>query len=489
VPAGVNLAWVASIPAVAIAFAPLTLLAGPVVSYNTAMLLMPALAAWSAFLLCRAVTARIWPSLAGGYLFGFSSYVLGHEQGHLHLTAVFPLPLIALATLRFARGELGGRGFALRLGVLLAVVAGASTELLLTSTLALAAGIALAAATGLLRDPRRVATGVLGGCVVAAILAAPLLYYALSDFHGESFNKPEGWGTDVANFVVPTRLTALGVDWTRTVAARFPGNDAERSAYLGLPLLVIIGWFALLEWRRRRGRFLLGAAALAAVCALGTTLVVAGHRVVTLPWSWVARLPAFDNVLPARLLVFVALAVAVMAAIWLASQRVPRTVRVAGAVLAIGVLVPNVRLANWHTTPRLPRFVTHHLYRSCLSPSNNVVVLPYEGNGDSMLWQAESGFAFRQAGGYVRPRPPESFLRFAAVRSLYENQVPPGGIGAVQRFVRATGVDAILVDEARSRPWGGLLRPLAQPRAVGGVLLYRVGGSAWPAGCGRNPVR
>ncbi len=96
-PEGLNLAWTTSVPALALLFTPLTVLAGPLVSFNVAALLMPAVAAWAAYVLCQRLTGRFWPSLAGGYLFGFSSYTLGHEQGHLHLTASFTLPLAALS--------------------------------------------------------------------------------------------------------------------------------------------------------------------------------------------------------------------------------------------------------------------------------------------------------------------------------------------------------------------------------------------------------
>ena len=52
--AGVNLTWTASAPGIALAFSPLTVLVGPSASYNVAALFLPALAAWTAFLLCRA---------------------------------------------------------------------------------------------------------------------------------------------------------------------------------------------------------------------------------------------------------------------------------------------------------------------------------------------------------------------------------------------------------------------------------------------------
>ena len=143
-PDGLNLTWATSVPGLAIAFSPLTLLFGPTASYNVAALLMPALAAFTAYLLCRHLTRSTWASVAGGYLFGFSSYVLGQELGHMHASSVFLLPLVALVTVRFIEGALDGRGLALRLGVLLALQLTFSTEILFTASLALAVALALA---------------------------------------------------------------------------------------------------------------------------------------------------------------------------------------------------------------------------------------------------------------------------------------------------------------------------------------------------------
>src|SRR4051794_16431735 len=69
-PAGINLAWATSVPALAVALAPLTLGLSSFGAYNTAAVLAPALAAWSCFLLCRRATGAPWPSFAGGLLFG-----------------------------------------------------------------------------------------------------------------------------------------------------------------------------------------------------------------------------------------------------------------------------------------------------------------------------------------------------------------------------------------------------------------------------------
>ena len=96
--------------------APVTLTAGPVAAYNVAAILMPALAATTAFLLCRHVTRSFWPSLAGGYLFGFSSYVLGHELAHLHATSSSSCRSPRSSCCGSSRSEIGAGGLVVRLG-------------------------------------------------------------------------------------------------------------------------------------------------------------------------------------------------------------------------------------------------------------------------------------------------------------------------------------------------------------------------------------
>ena len=71
-PGGINLAWVTSVPALAVVMTPLTQAFGPLFAFNVAQLAAPALAAWTGYLLCRRIVRSFWPALAGGLLFGFS---------------------------------------------------------------------------------------------------------------------------------------------------------------------------------------------------------------------------------------------------------------------------------------------------------------------------------------------------------------------------------------------------------------------------------
>ena len=206
-PSGLDLAWTTSVPGLALALAPVTLLAGPVAAFNVAAVAMPALAAWTAFLLCRRLTAQIWPSLAGGYLFGFSTYLLGQQVGgHVHMTAVFLVPLVALVLFDFVDSDRGGSWLVFRLGPLLAFQLLLSTEV--AFGLALAVGSALI--LGLLLAPARRARlrsailPLVESAAVACVLTAPFLYYLVDDFRSATFNRSEAYVADLLNYVVPT---------------------------------------------------------------------------------------------------------------------------------------------------------------------------------------------------------------------------------------------------------------------------------------------
>ena len=236
-PSGVDLAWVNTVPALSVVFAPLTELLGPVASYDIAAVAMPAVSAWAAFLLCRHLTARFWPSLVGGYLFGFSSYELGHVLGQPQLTAVFAVPLVALVVVRRIEGGLSTRRFVIELGLLLALQVYLATEIAFTLTISLILALALAFLLAPARRPaiRHLLGPTLGAYLVAGVLAAPILYYALTDLRVAGFQPPEAYTADLLNLVIPTHLEAVGAGWARLDRAAFPrehhrAGRADRAA-------------------------------------------------------------------------------------------------------------------------------------------------------------------------------------------------------------------------------------------------------------------
>lgn len=476
---GVNLAWVTAVPGLALLAAPVTLTAGPAIAYSVTAVALPALAAWTAFLLCRYLTGSWWASLAGGYLFGFSSYVLGHvTAGHVNLTAVFLVPLVALTLLRYVDEKIGGRALALRLGLLLGAQVYLSTEVFATLTVSLVTSLLVAFL--LVRDARprlrSAAVPVLGGYAVACLVAAPILGYALADFRTDSLNDPALFGADLLNVVVPTEVTLVGTERTRTVSREFLGLGrlGENGAYLGLPLLLVLGWFAW-DGRHRPGSRLLVALLLLGILAqLGVALRVRGDRLLALPWALAEKLPALGHVLPARFSMYVALAAAAAAALWAASPRPARWVRVALVAAAVVSLVPAVTRDLWDETPTRPAFFTDGLYRTCFRPDETVFV-PDAALMDATLWQAESEYRFRIANGALSPQLPEGIPHPNTALAVLYNTVPPGGGAEVVRLARELGSTVILLDAEHVDQWAPPLEDAGlRPVEVGGVRLYHL---------------
>src|SRR5205807_6975031 len=90
--------------------------------------------------------------------------------------------------------------------------------------------------------------------------------------------------------------------------------------------------------------------------------------------------------------------------------------------LAVAALYPNVTGPFWHSVVHEPPFFSGGAYRDALPRDGNVLVVPYGANGDSMLWQADSGFWFRMPGGNVGTRPPPAFGDWRIMQALYSGQ-------------------------------------------------------------------
>ena len=88
-PVGISLPWVTSVPALSIILAPLTVIAGPVVTYNILIIAAPILCAWFAYLVCFHLTEHLVASLVGGFLFGFSTYETAQDTVSLEFERSF----------------------------------------------------------------------------------------------------------------------------------------------------------------------------------------------------------------------------------------------------------------------------------------------------------------------------------------------------------------------------------------------------------------
>ncbi|TMM20939.1 MAG: hypothetical protein E6F95_12775 [Actinobacteria bacterium] len=70
-PDGMSLAWTTFIPGGGLVMFPVESLFGSLAAVNVLLLLASALACWAVYLVCHRLTHAFWPSIAGGYLFGY----------------------------------------------------------------------------------------------------------------------------------------------------------------------------------------------------------------------------------------------------------------------------------------------------------------------------------------------------------------------------------------------------------------------------------
>ena len=493
-PGGMNLAAGTSIPGAALAAAPLTAVAGPVVAYNLLSLLAPVLGAWLAYRLCLYVTRSQLASAVGGYLYGFSSYGLAQTAGHLHLAFTFCAPAAALLTLKRLDGRITARRYVALLALVLVFQLLVSSEMALT--LCLVGAVALVCGWFAAEPSRReqivrLLVPIGSAFVLTLIVCSPYLYYEL--FRGSAYSA--GWGNyyaaDLLNFVVPTPITAVGGHSFASLAGTFSSSDyGESTAYLGIAQVALVAAF-FFRWRRSRTtRFLLPLLMIVFIWSLGDRLLVGGRSVLPLPWSLYGGLPVVDQLLPVRVTVYIALVSAVVVACWLAAPARRRWGRWILAAVAIALVVPSAgatypqtHQSVYHGRFEEPAFFTAGTYRHYLRRNEVVLPIPFGSAGQSLLWQARTGLYFRLASGYFGAVP----RGFAPVRVGLEleqtaGRLPPSIGRDIRQFVAVHNVGAIVVAADASRLWAPVLTADGLRRVtVGGVELYRV-----PAGWRRR---
>jgi len=298
---------------------------------------------------------------------------------------------------------------------------------------------------------------------LAMLLLTPYLYYLFA------FGFPHGtiWASatssvDLLNFVVPVPTNALGcLDAMRAISVNFRAGIYDTDAYLGLTLVVAIA-MALRRWHEPAVRMLILFAATMGVLAMGSWMQVGGHFIVPLPWMIVSALPLIGKAVPARLAVYMFLAISILCAMSLRARPFgdsgstePRERSresfsewfkwIAGALIALSLL-PSLDASFWATPLATPEFFSAGLYRQYLQPGETAVILPYGFEGDGMLWQALCGFYFQMAGGYTgfAPPIPAEYERWPIVDALYDVAPIPEAGRQFKAFLKSHDVGAVI---------------------------------------------
>jgi hypothetical protein len=497
-PVGVNAMWNTALLLPALIMTPVTLLAGPLASYNVLFVLALATGPLCAFPLLRRFTSSVPAAALGALVFGFSPAVLASGFGHINLvlTGLMPVTLLLADDLATGRRDPWPGGAAL--GLAMAAQLFTSEELLFqTALVLLVAGVLV-----LVTQPRAVTAAALGrigrGSAAAlgvfAFVSAGALWL---QFWGplRQYGNPFTVGyfeTDLRGFYVPSHLLWLTTRGSSAFAASYVPGAPEYLAYLGIPLLVTAPLVGIARIGDLRTRLLLGIGAVFALFSLGGTLLDNGrHTAVRLPWGAVEGWPVFGSALPDRFAIVVALAAAGLLAVgagWLLGTGRPAA-RLLAVLLAAACILPLLPRPYPATgADPVPSFFP--AAARWLAPGSTVLVLPYPTDTQTvpLVWQAAAQMAFQMPGGYFigpaagghayvgGPVPP------AVATTLIGIQLglPAPPVTAAQRAsfwqdMSYWGARAIVAGPGARAALTRFITRVVQrpPLHVGGVLLWR----------------
>lgn len=452
--------------------APLTLGAGPVVAFNLLTALAPPLAAWAAFVLCRRLSGRFWSALVGGVVFGFSAYELrASAAGQLNLSYSLLLPILAYLLVRWWQGSLKSFTCVILAAILITVQFYLFVETFadLTGILVISLLVGLMVA-GRVNRPAilRLAKLVAAAYVIALVLAAPDLLSAM----GARSPAPVGYtAADIASLVIPQRGD-LGIGWLANAAAG--AHPISTGAYVGVPLLLLAILLAVGSWRNPLVRFLACMLAIILLASVGPVVYLDGHPLAVLPWHGLYDLPIIRNAWPARLMLFGSLILAVATTLWLADPaKYLRWTRWPLATLIIAALALNAFPAVTGPQSSVPTFVSGGQYRSQLARDEIVVVVSTIRNA-GMLWQAQSDFYIRIAGGFINAGITHTDLPLP-VRDLIS--ATPASFASFEAYVKQDKIGAILVDMRFKPRWVHNFRRIGLiGHEIGDVLIFPTDG-------------
>ncbi len=483
-PVGFNLAWATAIPGPSLLLWPITYCFGTVASFNVLMVLTPALVAQSAFLLCRYVSGRFLPALAGGYLFGFSPFMLGHNMmGQPTLTLCLSVPLCVYLVVLRMDDAIGRMKFAIALAAVLIFEFLISTEVF--ALMSLFGAVAMAIAFAVLPKEKRTALWkttplIFGSYFGLAILMAPYLYYAFAMGMPEQMHPIEKCAADFLGYLVPSPMMLVG---GRTFAAFADTLTPHvwyggKGVYTNPALLMILVLYAFFHWREPVGKLLMLSGAFVLVCSLGPQLHFLNHALIPMPWKWIMKLPTLNQPLPVRFSMFFFLAVSIIASIVLSDRQVPRILRVTLGLSAIILALPNLHYIRTTTekvdTPAF--FEVPVTLSSHVNPNDTLLILPFSIQGTSMLWQAQTDFYFRMVGGYIGTYVPPDFRKWAVVPMMLRDEPEPGFAEQLRPFLLHYNIKAIIIAPEAQAKWRGPVEALGiKAEESGDVLFYRVG--------------
>ncbi|MEV4631554.1 hypothetical protein AB0J90_35325 [Micromonospora sp. NPDC049523] len=467
-PDGVNLMANTTVIVLGVLFAPITLVFGVATTFALLVAGNLGITAVAWYLLFRRVlgTHRLAAALGGGFC-GFAPGMISQTNSHLHMTALWLVPVMVWLVVRLVRAaDPNGRperpgpdrrrvvtsGAGLAAAVTAQVFVGEEVLFLTALTLIIMTVAYAATDRALLR---RVLPGFAAGLAVAVGLAGLALAYPLWFQFAGPQSVPNGmfspyyFSADLASWVAISPLSIAGSD----EAARLTTGPAEYNTFLGWPLLLVtlaaVVWLLRYPARRPLLIAVTVSGVLMAALSLGPDLVVNGERTsVPGPYSLLLGLPVVDGALPMRfaLALIPLVATVLVLALDRALRSGPGLPRILVPAVVVAALLPIFPAPlPTATRPALPTFISGEHWRDCVSPGGVMVPVPLPTPKEpwAMRWGAAANAEFGMPEGF--------FIGPYAARGKASMGTYKQATSALLAEVAKTGVVPGITDEDRQR--------------------------------------
>jgi len=482
----------ASVPGASLIALPITLILGPVASYNLLIIGGNALSAFLTFLITKYLTKSFTAGVIAGLLFGFSTYQFVQEI-HLHMELTFLIPLIAFLCVLYWDEKIQRIAFIILVGSCLTLQYLFAIEIFVT----LALFIGISAIIFMLVYPEHFKKfmhfflNLSGAYALCTLLLSPFIYAALKNgIPTKPFNPAAFFSIDPLNFIIPTPATYLGAHVFSQLSSTF-GSRFETSGYLGIPALAIICLYTIQYWHEKMTRFLFLTFLCFMLFSLGPTLHIAGHASFPLPEYLINKLPVISQLLPARLTVYVFFVASLLIGLWagknITGWRASKNgftqfLKYILVVLALICIFPNVRGGTAYTDTHIPYFFTSGVYKQYIRRGDNVLYIPYASDGDSMLYQEYTNMYFNLAEGYVTTwtLTPKIFLQNPiTTKLLYKYLTKPPltshDFNAFKKYLQDFKVNEVIFPQSEYAH----LQPIVSrlhiiPVNIKGILVYKI---------------
>jgi hypothetical protein len=296
-----------------------------------------------AFFLIRYLTADFKASLLGGFVFAFNPSHFAHSLHHLTIASIQFIPFFALFFIKTAREKK-------KANIFLAALFMTLNALCDWNYLVYDLVFVLLGSLYLLWRRRADAWEALKRIIwiptLAFLFLAPLIVPMISALIGRAFFKIlDGQDTYVADFFsffVPHPYHLLSANGLiKKINAALTGNNWEKTAYLGIVNLLLIGFAARHIWKRA-GKYFLGLAAFM-ILAMGVSPHFLGRSLpLPMPYRLIQALPFFSQArCPSRIIAYAYLFLGILVAFSLHHFLTGRQAKIRGRMVwtAIFLLV------------------------------------------------------------------------------------------------------------------------------------------------------